>query len=56
MKARFHTFIDNRHFKWNTDDANQVFSGYQRAQDSTDSQSLTFTFIDQLWEGKQKVP
>lgn len=45
-----HTFINHRHFEGDADDAHQVYSGNQRAQDGTDTQRLTFTRIDKLQE------
>lgn len=43
-----HTFINDRHFEGDADDAHQVRSGNQRAQDGSDTQRLTFTCIDKL--------
>ena len=45
-----HTFIDNRHCEGDADDAHQVRSGNQRAQDGPDTQRLTFARIDKLQE------
>ena len=50
QQAGHHTFINHRRSEGDADDANQVFSGNQRAQDSSDTQRLTFTRIDKLLE------
>lgn len=42
------TFIYDRHFEGDADDAHQVCSRNQRAEDGSDTQRLTFTRIDQL--------
>lgn len=45
-----HTFIDHRHYEGDADDAHQVCSGNQRAQDGPDTQRLTFARVDKLQE------
>lgn len=47
------TFVDNGHFERYADDAHKVFSGHQGAQDGTDTQCLTFPFVDKLVEGEE---
>lgn len=42
------TFVNHRHFQRDADDAHQICSGNQRAQDGSDTQCFTFTRIDQL--------
>lgn len=42
------TFVDDGHFERYADDSYKVFSGHQRAQDSTNTQSFTFSLVDEL--------
>lgn len=42
------TFVDDGHFEGYADDSYKVFSGHQRAQDSTNTQSFTFPLVDEL--------
>lgn len=42
------TFVDDGHFERYADDSYKVFSGHQRAQDSTNTQSFTFPLVDEL--------
>ncbi len=43
------TFAKGGDLNRKANDSHQVFNGYERPQDGSDSQSFTFTCLDQLW-------
>lgn len=50
MSDDFLTFSQVRHREWNTDDSHQVFNRNKRPQNRSDTDSFTFTSMDQLIE------
>lgn len=49
------TFVGDGHFERYADNSHKVFSGHQRAQDGTNTQSFTFPLADELKKRKGEV-
>lgn len=49
------TFVGDGHFERYANDSHKVFSGHQRAQDGTNTQSFTFPLVDELKKRESEV-
>lgn len=50
-----YTFVGDGHFERYANNSHKVFSRHQRTQDGTNTQSFTFTLVNELEERKGEV-